>query len=182
MGRALAVVAAEDGVDDAAVVAEARNFALSAEFSRRGEPVVEDAGTSVDYLEGVEEDASRALGGVVAVLVAEGAVEVGGEGGVVGRRGLPFDEPLVASAMSTVGKDWGDGVVVCLAAVLVAGAGEGGVGVVTDKNYNTYASADVKAAVDAAIAGILDGSIVVDSALTEAGAAKVAELREAVRP
>ena len=62
------------------------------------------------------------------------------------------------------------------------GVAEGGVGVVTDKNYDTYASADVKAAVDAAIAGILDGSIVVDSALTEAGAAKVAELREAVRP
>ena len=62
------------------------------------------------------------------------------------------------------------------------GVAEGGVGVVTDKNYDKYASADVKAAVDAAIAGILDGSIVVDSALTEAGAAKVAELREAVRP
>ena len=62
------------------------------------------------------------------------------------------------------------------------GVAEGGVGVVTDKNYDKYASADVKAAVDAAIAGILDGSIVVDSALTEAGAAKVTELREAVRP
>ncbi len=62
------------------------------------------------------------------------------------------------------------------------GVAEGGVGIVTDKNYNTYASADVKSAVDSAITAILDGSIVVDSALTEEGAAKVAELREAVRP
>ena len=44
------------------------------------------------------------------------------------------------------------------------GLAEGGVGIVTDKNYDKYASAETKAAVEAAQKGITDGSIKVDSA------------------
>ena len=60
------------------------------------------------------------------------------------------------------------------------GLAEGGVGIVTDKNYSTYASAETKAAVEAAIAGIMDGSIKVDTAF-DADFDLVA-LRESVRP
>ena len=59
---------------------------------------------------------------------------------------------------------------------------EGGVGIVTDKNFDKLASAETKAAVEAAQAGVLDGSIVVDSALAEGGADLAVSLREAVRP
>lgn len=59
------------------------------------------------------------------------------------------------------------------------GIAEGGVGIVTDKNYDTYASDETKAAVAAAEAGILDGSIKVDSALSDFD---VVSLRESVRP
>ena len=59
------------------------------------------------------------------------------------------------------------------------GLAEGGVGIVTDKNFDTYASAETKAAVAAAEEGVLNGSITVDSALT---GFDVSALREAVRP
>lgn len=59
------------------------------------------------------------------------------------------------------------------------GISEGGVGIVTDKNYATYASDETKAAVAAAEEGILNGTIVVDSALS---GFDVSTLREAVRP
>lgn len=62
------------------------------------------------------------------------------------------------------------------------GLAEGGVGIVTDKNFDKLASAETKAAVEAAQAGVLDGSIVVDSALAEGGADLAVALREAVRP
>ena len=62
------------------------------------------------------------------------------------------------------------------------GLAEGGVGIVTDKNFDKLASAETKAAVEAAQAGVLDGSIVVDSALAEGGADLAVSLREAVRP
>lgn len=62
------------------------------------------------------------------------------------------------------------------------GLAEGGVGIVTDKNFGKLASAETKAAVEAAQAGVLDGSIVVDSALAEGGADLAVSLREAVRP
>lgn len=62
------------------------------------------------------------------------------------------------------------------------GLAEGGVGIVTDKNFDKLASAETKAAVEATQAGVLDGSIVVDSALAEGGADLAVSLREAVRP
>lgn len=60
------------------------------------------------------------------------------------------------------------------------GLAEGGVGIVTDKNFDKYASAETKAAVEAAEAGIRDGSIKVDTAF-DANFDLVA-LRESVRP
>ena len=59
---------------------------------------------------------------------------------------------------------------------------EGGVGIVTDKNYDTYASDDVKAAVDAAIEEVSNGDIVVPSAFDEGGNEAAQELRDTVRP
>ena len=60
------------------------------------------------------------------------------------------------------------------------GLAEGGVGIVTDKNYDKYASAETKAAVEAAQAGIMDGSTKVDTAFD--ASFDVAALRDSVRP
>ena len=59
------------------------------------------------------------------------------------------------------------------------GLAEGGVGVVTDKNFTKYASDATKAAVEAAQKAVLDGSVKVDTAL---GDFDVVSVREAVRP
>ena len=61
------------------------------------------------------------------------------------------------------------------------GLAEGGVGIVTDKNFDKYASDATKAAVAAAEASVLAGDIVVDTAIG-ANAADVVSAREAVRP
>ena len=50
----------------------------------------------------------------------------------------------------------------------------------TDKNYDKYASAETKAAVEAAQKGITDGSIKVDTAFD--ANFDLAALRESVRP
>ena len=59
------------------------------------------------------------------------------------------------------------------------GIAEGGVGFVSDKNYDKYASEETKATVQGALDAILSGEIVVDSALK---GFDVASVREAVRP
>ena len=64
--------------------------------------------------------------------------------------------------------------------VVELGIAEGGVGIVTDKNYDKLASAETKAAVEAAQNAILNGEVVVDSALTNQDLA--VELRDSVRP
>ena len=64
---------------------------------------------------------------------------------------------------------------------ILLGIAEGGVGIVTDKNFDTYASDDTKAAVQAAQDGILAGEITVPTAIGDTSGA-VADLREAVRP
>ena len=64
--------------------------------------------------------------------------------------------------------------------VVELGIAEGGVGIVTDKNYDKYASADTKAAVEAAQKGIMDGSIKVDTAFD--ANFDLAALRDSVRP
>lgn len=61
------------------------------------------------------------------------------------------------------------------------GLAEGGVGIVTDKNFDKYASEETKAAVAAAQEAVLNGEIVVDTAIGADGA-DVVSLREAVRP
>lgn len=61
------------------------------------------------------------------------------------------------------------------------GLAEGGVGIVTDKNFDKYASDETKAAVAAAQEAVLSGEIVVDTAIG-ADAADVVSVREAVRP
>ena len=61
------------------------------------------------------------------------------------------------------------------------GIAEGGVGIVTDKNFNKYASDATKAAVEAAQQSILDGSVTVPSAIGDTSGA-VEALRDQVRP
>ena len=63
---------------------------------------------------------------------------------------------------------------------ILLGITEGGVGIVTDKNYDKYASAETKAAVEAAQQSIIDGAVTVPSAITDSDG--VVALREAVRP
>ena len=64
--------------------------------------------------------------------------------------------------------------------VVELGIAEGGVGIVTDKNYDKLASAETKAAVEAAQNAILNGEVVVDSALTNQELAT--QLRDSARP
>ena len=64
--------------------------------------------------------------------------------------------------------------------VVELGIAEGGVGIVTDKNYDKLASAETKAAVEAAQNAILNGDVVVDSALTNQELA--VQLRDAAFP
>ena len=61
------------------------------------------------------------------------------------------------------------------------GIAEGGVGIVTDKNYDKYASDDTKAAVETAQQAILDGTVTVPSAIGDTSGT-VEALRESVRP
>lgn len=61
------------------------------------------------------------------------------------------------------------------------GIAEGGVGLVTDKNFDKYASADTKAAVEAAQKAILDGQIKVDTTIGD-DSGKIDELKKAVQP
>lgn len=60
------------------------------------------------------------------------------------------------------------------------GLAEGGVGIVTDKNYATYASEETKAAMAAAQQSIIDGTVTVPSAIDDNDGAIA--LRESVRP
>lgn len=64
---------------------------------------------------------------------------------------------------------------------ILIGSNEGGVGMVTDKNYATIAPDSVKETVDAAIAAVSNGDVDVPSAIGDETNA-VAELRESVRP
>jgi basic membrane protein A len=61
------------------------------------------------------------------------------------------------------------------------GLAEDGVGIVTDKNYDKYTSEAIKEAVSKAQAAVLNGEVVVDSAIGPK-AIDVVALREAVRP
>ena len=61
------------------------------------------------------------------------------------------------------------------------GLADGGVGIVTDKNFATYASDDTKAAVTEAQEKVLSGEIVVPTAIGD-NAVDVVAIREEVRP
>ncbi|MEA4941117.1 MAG: BMP family ABC transporter substrate-binding protein [Oscillibacter sp.] len=63
---------------------------------------------------------------------------------------------------------------------ILLGIPEGGVGLVTDKNFTTYASDKTKAAVEAAQQSIINGSVTVPSAIDDNDGAIA--LRESVRP
>ena len=62
------------------------------------------------------------------------------------------------------------------------GLAEGGVGIVTDKNFATFANDDLKAAITAAEEAIKAGEITVDSALAEGGPDLAVQLKNEVQP
>ena len=62
------------------------------------------------------------------------------------------------------------------------GIAEGGVGIVTDKNFDKYASAETKAAVEAAIDDVVNGKVTVPSAFDEGGNENAQTVRDSVRP
>ena len=62
------------------------------------------------------------------------------------------------------------------------GLAEGGVGIVIDKNFATFANDDLKAAITAAEEAIKNGEITVDSALAEGGPDLAVQLKNEVQP
>ena len=62
------------------------------------------------------------------------------------------------------------------------GLAEGGVGIVTDKNFATFANDDLKAAITAAEEAIKAGDVVVDSALAEGGPDLAVQLKNELQP
>ena len=62
------------------------------------------------------------------------------------------------------------------------GLAEGGVGIVTDKNFATFANDDLKAAITAAEEAIKAGDVVVDSALAEGGPDLAVQRKNEVQP
>ena len=64
---------------------------------------------------------------------------------------------------------------------ILIGINEGGVGLVTDKNYDKISPDSVKETVDGAVAAVTNGEVEVPSAIGDTTNA-VVELRESVRP
>ena len=124
---------------------------------------------------------------------AEAALETG-KGwfiGVDSDQELTFSADLAAITLTSGLKNIGDGLIwffdqwdagkTYWGQEVNLGIAEGGVGVVTDKNFAKYASDATKAAVEQAQKDILDGKITVPSAIGETTGA-VEALRDKVRP
>lgn len=124
---------------------------------------------------------------------AEAALETGKAWfiGVDSDQELTFSEDLAAITLTSGLKNIGDGLIwffdewdagnTYWGTEVNLGVAEGGVGIVTDKNFATYASDDTKAAVEEAQEKILSGELTVPSAIGDTSGA-VEELRESVRP
>ena len=123
---------------------------------------------------------------------AEAALENGGYFiGVDSDQELTFSSALAAITLTSGLKNIGNSLVwifdewdagrTYFGKEVTLGIAEGGVGLVTDKNFDKYASADTKAKVEEAREAILKGEITVDSALGDT-TGKAEKLREEVRP
>ncbi|MBQ9504606.1 MAG: BMP family ABC transporter substrate-binding protein [Lachnospiraceae bacterium] len=123
---------------------------------------------------------------------AEAALENGGYFiGVDSDQELTFSSDLAAITLTSGLKNIGNSLVwifdewdagrTYFGKEVTLGIAEGGVGLVTDKNYDKFASADTKAKVEEAQQAILNGEITVDSALGDT-TGKAEKLREDVRP
>ena len=123
---------------------------------------------------------------------AEAALETGGCWflGVDSDQELTFSEDLAAITLTSGLKNIGNSMIWFFdewdagneywGTEVNLGIAEGGVGLVTDKNYDKIASDDIKAAVQAAQDGILNGEIKVPSALSDNDGAMA--LRDSVHP
>lgn len=111
--------------------------------------------------------------------------------GVDSDQELTFSADLAAITLTSGLKNVGDGLIwffdqwdagtTYWGQEINLGIAEGGVGLVTDKNYAKYASEETKAAVEKAKQDILAGTITVPTAIGDTSGA-VEQLREAVRP
>ncbi|EJX02063.1 basic membrane protein, partial [gut metagenome] len=123
---------------------------------------------------------------------AEAAFEAG-KGyflGVDSDQEMTFNEDLAAITMTSGMKNIGNSLIWVFDELdkgnehwgteVTLGIAEGGVGLVTDKNFAKYASDECKAAIEAAEAGIVSGEIPVSSDFTDHD--KVMELRDSVKP
>ena len=112
--------------------------------------------------------------------------------GVDSDQELTFSEDLAAITLTSGLKNVGNGLIWffdqweagedLFGQRVSLGIVEGGVGIVTDKNYNKYASDETKAAVEAALASVANGEITVPSAFDEGGNEAAQALRDSVRP
>lgn len=124
---------------------------------------------------------------------AEAALETGSAWfiGVDSDQELTLSEDLAALTLTSGLKNIGNSLIwffdeldagnTYFGSEVTLGLAESGVGIVTDKNFATYASDETKAAVEAAMESVLTGAVVVDTAIGENAIDAVA-LREAVRP
>ena len=125
---------------------------------------------------------------------AEAILETGGGWfiGVDSDQELTFSEDLAAITLTSGLKNVGNSLIWffdqwdagedLFGTRVSLGIAEGGVGIVTDKNFDKYASEDTKAAVQAAIDGVTSGDVVVPSAFDEGGNEAAQALRDEVRP
>lgn len=112
--------------------------------------------------------------------------------GVDSDQELTFSEDLAAITLTSGLKNVGNGLVwffdqwdageELFGTRVSLGIVEGGVGIVTDKNYDKYASDETKAAVQAALDAVANGEITVPSAFDEGGNEAAQALRDEVRP
>lgn len=110
--------------------------------------------------------------------------------GVDSDQELTFNEDLAAITLTSGLKNVGNSMIWIFdewdagneywGQLVTLGIAEGGVGIVTDKNYDKYASDETKAAVEAAQEAILNGEVEVPSALTDSDG--VTALRDSVKP
>ena len=135
IGYDLIVIQFKHWVDEAAVVAQAGHFALSAEFACRCKPTVEQAALGGNHRQAVKENVLEAFGLIVRVFLLQQFVEQVGKFFEIFGLTAPLDEPLMASAATVAGIYWSGGVVEDRAAELLTCFSDSGIGVMHHKFF-----------------------------------------------
>ena len=160
------------------------DYVDTAKAKEYGNSMINDS--KCDIIWGVAGNAGN--GAAEAVLETDGGWFIG----VDSDQELTFSEDLAAITLTSGLKNVGNSLVWffdqwdagedLFGEKVKLGIAEGGVGIVTDKNYDKLASDDTKAAVAAAIDAVSSGEITVPSAFDENGNKEAQDLRNSVRP